>query len=92
MPRERYSLLIDEFLRGCGLYRKSLTTQHWLMTKLEVIAERIKPLKDSERLGILRRDLAVLNVELPLQFVLPLDPTRQLRRLRVEKCKVSSLE
>ena len=33
--RERYSLLIDEFLRGCGLYRKQLTQQHWVVTKLE---------------------------------------------------------
>jgi hypothetical protein len=43
--RERYTLIIDQFLRGCGLYRRSLAQQNWLMDKLETIAERIKPLK-----------------------------------------------
>jgi phosphatidylinositol kinase/protein kinase (PI-3 family) len=36
---------------------------------------------------VLRRDLDALNSELPRQFVLPLDPTKMLRRIKVEKCK-----
>ena len=55
MPRERYSLLIDEFLRGCGLYRKQLTQQHWVVTKLEYAALRLKKVKaHEERLAVRR--------------------------------------
>lgn len=85
--RERYSLLIDEFLRGCGMYRKQLTQQHWICNKLVTCADRIKPLKDHERLAVLHRDLEALNLELPQEFELPLDPKLKLRRIRVEKCK-----
>ena len=86
--RERYSLLIDEFLRGCGLYRKQLTQQHWVVTKLEYAALRLKKVKaHEERLAVLHRDLEALNKELPREFELPLDPKLKLRRLRVEKCR-----
>ena len=85
--RERYSLLIDEFLRGCGLYRKQLTQQHNICKKLVTCAERIKPLKMDERLAVLRRDLEALNKELPQEFELPLDPKLKLSRLKVQKCR-----
>jgi len=72
---------------AAGVYRKQLTQQHWICSKLVTCADRIKPLKDHERLAVLHRDLEALNQELPQEFELPLDPKLKLGRIRVEKCK-----
>jgi hypothetical protein len=72
---------------AAGVYRKQLTQQHWICSKLVTCADRIKPLKDHERIAVLHRDLEALNQELPQEFELPLDPKLKLGRIRVEKCK-----
>jgi hypothetical protein len=85
----RFGLLLEAYLRGAGAALHSLQRQSELVAALTAAAERIKPLKDAERLGQLRGDLQRVSDALlarePIDSTL--DPRTRLGPLRVDKCK-----
>ena len=48
---ERYGLLLEAYLRGCGVHRAELKKQSASLREFVRIANHIKGLKDSERKG-----------------------------------------
>eukprot|EP00019_Armaparvus_languidus_P003104 CAMPEP_0168590316 /NCGR_PEP_ID=MMETSP0420-20121227/6501_1 /TAXON_ID=498008 /ORGANISM="Pessonella sp." /LENGTH=891 /DNA_ID=CAMNT_0008625963 /DNA_START=203 /DNA_END=2874 /DNA_ORIENTATION=- len=84
----RFGLLLEAYLRGATRALISLQRQMTLIRELTAAAMRIKPLKDSERLDVLRADLArVSERALSQQVDCTLDPCISLGALKVEKCK-----
>eukprot|EP00735_Rhodelphis_limneticus_P000750 TRINITY_DN11275_c0_g1::TRINITY_DN11275_c0_g1_i1::g.762::m.762 TRINITY_DN11275_c0_g1::TRINITY_DN11275_c0_g1_i1::g.762 ORF type:complete len:1066 (+),score=268.88,sp/P54673/PI3K1_DICDI/38.97/0.0,PI3Ka/PF00613.15/6.2e-59,PI3_PI4_kinase/PF00454.22/2.1e-50,PI3K_C2/PF00792.19/5.8e+02,PI3K_C2/PF00792.19/4.8e-25,PI3K_rbd/PF00794.13/0.00056,PI3K_rbd/PF00794.13/5.8e-13,HEAT_2/PF13646.1/0.14 TRINITY_DN11275_c0_g1_i1:311-3199(+) len=82
---ERFGLLIEEYLRACGIHRKRLSIQNQVMEMLVGVANHIKTVSTAERLTVLRDKLAAL--QFPASFELPLDARFQCCGLKVEKCK-----
>jgi len=83
---ERYGLLLEAYLRGCGPHRAQLALQNELQLKFVKAANMIKPLKDSERLQALRTELSQLGF--PKNGVaIPLNPRIEVAGLKVDKCK-----
>jgi hypothetical protein len=68
---ERYTLLLEGYLRGAGGIRKELLKQNAVTNKLVQVALKIKEVGTSERKEILLDNLAKLK--LPSRFQLPLD-------------------
>jgi hypothetical protein len=85
----RFGLLLEAYLRGAGASLHSLQRQSELVAALTAAAERIKPLKDAERLGVLRGDLQRISDALLTREAIDstLDPRTRLGPLRVDKCK-----
>jgi hypothetical protein len=85
----RFGLLLEAYLRGAGSALHSLQRQSELIAALTAAAERIKPMKDAERLAQLRGDLQRVSDTLlarePIDSTL--DPRTRLGALRVDKCK-----
>lgn len=84
---ERYGLLMEAYLRGCGSHLQELKTQDEMQKKFIHTANMIKNFKDSERLPILRTELTKLNANFPAKLALPLNPRLEVNGLNVEKCK-----
>ena len=82
---ERYGLMLESYLRGCGSHRKELLTQVKVIDMLVAVALKIKAADASVRLDVLRESLS--SLKLPSVFQLPLDPRLQVKGLVVEKCK-----
>jgi len=82
---ERYALLLEMYLRGCGEQREELIKQVTLVNSLNDVAQAIKSVPSSRRRADLQRRLREL--ELPDNIQLPLDPVRKVSGLRIEKCK-----
>eukprot|EP01097_Dermamoeba_algensis_P007922 TRINITY_DN5110_c0_g2_i1.p1 TRINITY_DN5110_c0_g2~~TRINITY_DN5110_c0_g2_i1.p1 ORF type:complete len:640 (+),score=73.64 TRINITY_DN5110_c0_g2_i1:1342-3261(+) len=83
---ERYGLLLEGYLRGCGEFHGDLIAKEdEAMRKFVNVANKIKKTPANERLVDLRSELGKLD--LPPQFQLPIDPTWQVNGLIVEKCK-----
>ncbi|KAL6059622.1 Phosphatidylinositol 4,5-bisphosphate 3-kinase catalytic subunit gamma isoform [Balamuthia mandrillaris] len=86
---ERFSLLLEAYLRACGSHRSELKKQTALLKNLEYVANKIKDIKDSERLGVQREELA--NIKLfdsgKEKIQLPLSPSLEANSLIIEKCK-----
>jgi hypothetical protein len=80
---QRYGLLIEAYLKGCGQHKVQLVEQDTLLTALTKTANLIKVRKDSERLEILRNDLRQLKWNGPIK--LPLDPRVEVKGLRIDK-------
>jgi hypothetical protein len=85
---ERYGLLLESYLRGCGsLYRKELVKQQHIVDQLTGVALRIKEIgKKEERLEALRYQLKKLDF--PERFQLPLFTNVECKGLIIEKCRV----
>lgn len=91
--RERYGLILEEYLRYCGGHRRELLKQNGVIEQLLAIAIKVKQVKGPRR----REDqLRVLHEELrhnfkhPPKFKLPLSPRMEVKGIIVEKCKVMS--
>jgi hypothetical protein len=83
---ERFGLLLEAYLRGCGPHRAQLAKQDELQQKFVHAANLIKGFKDSERLQTLRDELT--KVQFPSQGVpIPLNPRIEVAGLKVDKCK-----
>lgn len=83
---ERFGLLLEAYLRGCGPHRAQLASQNDMQLKFVAAANMIKPLKDGERLGALRAELQ--QVSFPRVGIgMPLNPRIEVNGIRVEKCK-----
>ena len=84
---ERYGLLLEEYVRGCGAHRVELCKQADVLAKFQAASDKIKTAKvsDAKRLEILRGDLHKLSFE--WKFRLPLNPKLEVQHLKVEKCK-----
>lgn len=70
---ERFGLLLEAYLRGCGSQRDELGKQRSLVTELVRIANSIKTVPDKERKEKLQKQLRELNW--PTKVALPLNPS-----------------
>lgn len=82
---ERFGLLLEAYLFGCGQYLMELKKQDDLMNKLVVAANCIKPLKDAERREPLLEQLK--KIEFPTKVSLPLNPSLEVNGIIIEGCK-----
>eukprot|EP01114_Cavostelium_apophysatum_P003947 TRINITY_DN1407_c1_g1_i1.p1 TRINITY_DN1407_c1_g1~~TRINITY_DN1407_c1_g1_i1.p1 ORF type:complete len:1234 (+),score=376.93 TRINITY_DN1407_c1_g1_i1:156-3857(+) len=85
---ERYGLLLETYLRGCGgIYRTELFKQCEIVEKLQNIALKIKgiPKKDErqEQLKVMLR-----RIDFPERFQLPIFTNVECKGLIIDKCKV----
>lgn len=83
---ERFGLLLEAYLRGCGPHRAQLASQNDMQLKFVAAANMIKPLKDGERLAALRADLQHVNFP-RVGIGMPLNPRIEVNGIRIEKCK-----
>jgi len=82
---ERYGLLLEMYLRGCGEQRDELMRQLDLVKKLRLVANSIKDVPLNRRRAVLQQRLKELP--LPERYQLPLDPCRFASTLAIERCK-----
>lgn len=82
---ERFSLLAEIYLRGCGDHRTELVNQLNLVTKLRDIAITIQKSPIQKRNDILKTKLEALNWRTDLQI--PSNPTVSAGGLLLDKCK-----
>jgi len=82
---ERYGLLLEAYLHGCGAHLKEFIKQNELMASFTTVANQIKPVPSAERRDVLISKLRALK--LPSKFQLPLDPTWEAKGIIYEKCK-----
>eukprot|EP00698_Gefionella_okellyi_P004479 TRINITY_DN1411_c0_g1_i1.p1 TRINITY_DN1411_c0_g1~~TRINITY_DN1411_c0_g1_i1.p1 ORF type:complete len:1066 (+),score=200.57 TRINITY_DN1411_c0_g1_i1:65-3199(+) len=82
---ERYGLILEAYLRGCGTHRQELMLQNDVQSKLVGVAMAIKQVPDKMRLELLRRKIQEL--QLPPRFSIPLDPRWQARGILHDRCK-----
>eukprot|EP00771_Trimastix_marina_P000407 gnl/Trimastix_PCT/1425.p1 GENE.gnl/Trimastix_PCT/1425~~gnl/Trimastix_PCT/1425.p1 ORF type:complete len:1749 (-),score=539.23 gnl/Trimastix_PCT/1425:182-5428(-) len=88
--RERYGLLLEEYLRGCGYHRKELNLQMESVRTLEgVAAEVVAHAREFDKDGrkAYLHDL-LRTVQLPPRFQLPLSQRMEGSGLQIEKCRV----
>jgi hypothetical protein len=88
---ERYSLLIEAYLRGCGsIYRKELSKQATIVDQLTTVAYKIKEVRKKEdRTPTLRHLLK--QIDFPPRFSLPIFTHVESKGLVFDKCKVMVL-
>ncbi|KAJ6229788.1 pi-3 kinase [Anaeramoeba flamelloides] len=83
---ERFSLLIEGYLWGCGVNRTVLGKETKAFQQITNIANSIKKIKDhEERLQDLRSKLTKL--QLPSDLIVPLNSTWVVNGFQVDKCK-----
>eukprot|EP01094_Clydonella_sp_ATCC50884_P017221 TRINITY_DN2958_c0_g2_i1.p1 TRINITY_DN2958_c0_g2~~TRINITY_DN2958_c0_g2_i1.p1 ORF type:complete len:1042 (-),score=355.45 TRINITY_DN2958_c0_g2_i1:555-3641(-) len=82
---ERFGLLLEMYLRGCGPQRDELLRQQELVSKLCQVANSIKDVPLGRRRAILQQQIRELK--LPEQYQIPLDPCQFAQGILVEKCK-----
>jgi phosphatidylinositol-4,5-bisphosphate 3-kinase len=89
--KERYGLLLEQYLLRCGPIKSSLVLQDYLVKTLEVVAREIQNDRDmskEEQLRRLRDTLIKLNAAIPEVVTLPLNPKILIRSFQVDECKV----
>jgi len=68
---ERYCLLLEAYLRGCGDHRKELIKQGELVKQLVVVADKVKKAPSAERKPLLKEGLKKVQIsgstQLPLE-------------------------
>mmetsp|Transcript_419 Transcript_419/g.1446 ORF Transcript_419/g.1446 Transcript_419/m.1446 type:complete len:1166 (-) Transcript_419:175-3672(-) len=83
---ERYTLLLESYLRGAGTHRTQLFKQHEATQSLVGVAMKVKQAANStERKKVLMESLSKLKFD--SEFELPLDQRMVVKELMVEKCK-----
>eukprot|EP01102_Stenamoeba_stenopodia_P009928 TRINITY_DN2950_c0_g4_i1.p1 TRINITY_DN2950_c0_g4~~TRINITY_DN2950_c0_g4_i1.p1 ORF type:complete len:949 (+),score=178.17 TRINITY_DN2950_c0_g4_i1:889-3735(+) len=82
---ERYCLLLEAYLRGCGDHRKELIKQGELVKQLVVVAEKVKNAGSAERKPLLKEGLKKIQITGSIQ--LPLERRMEVKGLLVDKCK-----
>ena len=85
--RERFTILLQIYIRNCDDHRVELGHQMFVMKRLENVAETVKTGESkAERLSILKEQLRA--TVLPKEFQLPLNPHLKVKGIEVEDCKV----
>jgi len=82
---ERYGLLLEAYLRGCGRFKEELSKQDDILKKFVTTANTIKLHKDSDRRPVMEKELR--KIQFPDKFPLPLNPSWQAKGLRIESCR-----
>jgi phosphatidylinositol-4,5-bisphosphate 3-kinase len=82
---ERYGLLIEEYLLGCGSHRSVLQKQNDALGAILEVAYYLKTVPKEDRLTQLRARLR--KIELPDRFQLPLHPKFVAKGVVVDKCR-----
>ena len=80
---ERYGLLLESYLRGCGTHRKELLHQNQVIQALTAVSLKIKKTESANRLDVLHEELEKLT--LPPLFQLPLDPRYEVKGIIISK-------
>lgn len=84
--RERYAIILQEYLLRCGLFRQDLLKQIDVERKCSFVATAVKEASGKEeRMAILRRKLE--DMELPSTMRIPLSLKKEVCRIKVDKCK-----
>lgn len=88
---ERYSLLLEAYVRGCGRRREELLNQHEVMSTLTIVAHKVKATAMADRKEMMREVLAKsaakLEKALDHRLLLPLDERLESSGVVVKKCK-----
>jgi len=85
--KERFSTLLEIYVKNCGSHRLALGHQMFVMKRLECVAELVTHGESkSARLTILRDELK--KVQFPPEFCLPLNPNLIIRGIDIERCRV----
>jgi len=82
---ERYGLLLEVYLRGCGGHMQELQKQDQVLKHLVRTANLIKGMKDSERKEAMLLELE--KFKFPNKFQLPLNPRMEASGVVLNKCK-----
>eukprot|EP00002_Diphylleia_rotans_P005530 TRINITY_DN1469_c0_g2_i1.p1 TRINITY_DN1469_c0_g2~~TRINITY_DN1469_c0_g2_i1.p1 ORF type:complete len:1062 (-),score=220.71 TRINITY_DN1469_c0_g2_i1:385-3570(-) len=82
---DRYGILLEAYLRGCGMHREELSRQNLAVGELLRVASAVKRASAAERKQVLERELT--NIKLPPTFKLPHNPCIEVSGLVVSKCK-----
>jgi len=84
--RERYEVILTEFLRYCDSFRAKLYEETLVYRDLTTIANEIKTINDNEeKLTHLRSSLGKLKF--PDSFHVPINPNYKVSNVVVSKCK-----
>jgi phosphatidylinositol-4,5-bisphosphate 3-kinase len=82
---QRYGLMLEAYLHGCGSYLHELMKQNEILSSLQTIATKIKTVPLNVRRAVLLDELK--HVQLPRKFQLPIDPSWEATSFVYEKCK-----
>jgi phosphatidylinositol-4,5-bisphosphate 3-kinase len=82
---ERYGLLLEVYLRGCGGHMAELQKQDQVLKHLVRAANLIKGLRDVERKESMITELD--KIKFPPKFQLPLNPKMEASGVILNKCK-----
>ena len=82
---ERYMLLLEAYVYGCGDHSFELMKQNELAISLHTISESVKQSKKKLRLGLLQKELSEIRV--PYALGLPISASYHVSNIVVEKCK-----
>ena len=82
---ERYLLLMEAYITGCGDQAVELMRQNHLSIQLKVIAENVKQAKKKMRMQILQEQIS--KISFPEAVQLPLSSAFSLSGIVTEKCK-----
>jgi len=82
---ERYSLILEVYLKSCGQHRDALIKQMELSTKLNIIARNLKNVGLKNRAAALKEELN--KTQLPRNFILPMNPRFEAAEVIIDKCK-----
>eukprot|EP01132_Coremiostelium_polycephalum_P011112 gene11112-13596_t len=82
---ERYSLVLETYLKGCGDQRHEFVKQMEVVTKLSNLAKLIKESPASKRKALLQEELN--KISLPNTFHLPISPSTESCGLIVSECR-----
>lgn len=89
--KERFGLLLEQYLLRCGPIKSSLVWQDFLVKSLEAVARQIQSDREmprEEQLRVLQGQLIQLNASMPEVVTLPLNPKHIIRCFQVTECKV----
>lgn len=86
--RDRYGVILEQYLRNCGEHRTALGHQKFVMTRLEQVAYKVAECQDGKeaRIQVCRDELK--KIVFPESFQLPIKPQHTWKGVKVEKCKV----
>ncbi|KYQ89458.1 phosphatidylinositol 3-kinase [Tieghemostelium lacteum] len=82
---ERYSLVLETFLKGCGDQRHEFVKEMEVVTKLTYIAKLIKDTNPNKRKALLHEELN--KVSWPNTFHLPISPSMESCGIVVSECR-----
>mmetsp|Transcript_20379 Transcript_20379/g.38143 ORF Transcript_20379/g.38143 Transcript_20379/m.38143 type:complete len:1122 (-) Transcript_20379:1077-4442(-) len=89
--KERFGLLLEQYLQRCGPIKSSLVWQDYLVKNLEAVARQIqadREMPKEEQHRILYEHLTMLNASLPEVVTSPLNPKYVIRSFQIDECKV----